>query len=577
MKIKQFDQMYTENTTPTPDEAGERVRKFLQQHKEKNKGKPGYTPRPTDPAADEYHRQQDRSEQQQRDDKATAFEESLLTEISNELLGKYKTAAGKQASAADKKGDTKTADKRFSGIIKATNKQFDNDKKKVAEGRVDSPVSAAITRRIIDQHSGLLKYGPDVVMAAIDWVANDVGQVDEIGSSDISAWVQLVYRYVRTHAGEGIAESSAQWINRSAPAQDVSYEKTLGPTTDTWKGQKVTVTEISKGAEEKWVAGANKWRDEQTANGGGADPKIVDKADRRAERTMKIKNKHAPKKQINELSVDALKKYSDNVEKMDPATTPKFKMVKHEEGHAKANHKIAQKTGDRSSKMYESMLADIMEAFDANAFSDILNKQTAEVQAAKPKAKVVDIDFHGWTIKYRKGTPSEWMILDKKGNVKHQGSSPTDREAVEDAQNWIKAGGGTNNQASKNVTIDFNVDFAKEFAPEGETFYANIDRDEGAPMLIFSTMPDKSLKRSHIRTQANKVTSGTTRLPMISMSPAESNKMGLQPNGRYTLGDKIAIDDNTAMFPLIFQGTVQGKGDMMKLGRPGLTVAHTRD
>ena len=53
--------------------------------------------------------------------------------------------------------------------------------------------------------------------------------------------------------------------------------------------------------------------------------------------------------------------------------------------------------------------------------------------------------------------------------------------------------------------------------------------------------------------------------------------MGLQPNGRYTLGDKIAIDDNTAMFPLIFQGTVQGKGDMMKLGRPGLTVAHTRD
>jgi hypothetical protein len=31
------------------------------------------------------------------------------------------------------------------------------------------------------------------------------------------------------------------------------------------------------------------------------------------------------------------------------------------------------------------------------------------------------------------------------------------------------------------------------------------------------------------------------------------------------------------MFELIFQGIVQGKGDMMKLGKPGLTVAHPRD
>jgi hypothetical protein len=577
MKITQVDKMYTENTTPTPDEAGERVRQFLQQHKAANKGKPGFGGKGVSPEDHERNlaqRDHDRAEQQQRDDRATAFEESLLNEISNEVLGKYKAAAGKQASDADKKGDTATANKRFKGIVKATNKEFDNDKKKVAEGRVDSPVSTAIRNRIINQHPGLLKYGPDAVMAAIDWVANDVGQVEEIGSSDVSAWVQLVARYL--YSSTGIAEGSAQWINRSAPAQDVSYEKTLGPTTDTWKGDKVTVTEISKGAEQKWAAGANKWRNEQTAKGGGSDPKIVDKADRRAERTMKIKNKHATK-QINELGVDTLKNYSSNVEKMDPATTPKFKMVKHAEGHARANHKIAQKTGDRSSKMYESMLADIMEAFDSNAYADILNKQDAEVQAAKPKAKVVDIEFHGWTIKYRNSTPSEWMILDKKGEVKKKGESPTPKDAVADAEGFIKGGGGTNNQASKNVTIDFNVDFAKEFAPDGETFYANIDKDEGAPMLIFSTMPDKSLKRSHIRTQANKVTSGTTRLPMISMSPAESNKMGLQPNGRYTLGDKITVDDNTAMFPLIYQGTVQGKGDMMKLGRPGLTVAHTRD
>jgi hypothetical protein len=64
---------------------------------------------------------------------------------------------------------------------------------------------------------------------------------------------------------------------------------------------------------------------------------------------------------------------------------------------------------------------------------------------------------------------------------------------------------------------------------------------------------------------------------MISLSAKESNALGLQPNGRYILGNKDPVDDNTAMFPLIYQSTVQGKGDMMKLGKPGLTVAHNRD
>lgn len=53
-----------------------------------------------------------------------------LDEISTEKLGKYKTAAGKDATAADKAGDTAKANKRFSGIVKATKKQFDNDAKK---------------------------------------------------------------------------------------------------------------------------------------------------------------------------------------------------------------------------------------------------------------------------------------------------------------------------------------------------------------------------------------------------------------------------------------------------------------
>jgi LysM repeat protein len=58
-----------------------------------------------------------------------------LEELSTNQLARYKTAAAKDAKEADKEGDVKRGDKRFSGIVKATKKQFDNDAKKVDESR----------------------------------------------------------------------------------------------------------------------------------------------------------------------------------------------------------------------------------------------------------------------------------------------------------------------------------------------------------------------------------------------------------------------------------------------------------
>ena len=55
--------------------------------------------------------------------------EGVVNELSNELLGSYKKKAGEQASAADKAGDFKKGNKRFSGIVRATKKQFANDVK----------------------------------------------------------------------------------------------------------------------------------------------------------------------------------------------------------------------------------------------------------------------------------------------------------------------------------------------------------------------------------------------------------------------------------------------------------------
>jgi len=64
-----------------------------------------------------------------------------IDELSTELLGKYKKAAGADAKKADAEGDFERGNKRFKGINKATIKQFDNDAKKY-EG-YDGPNDAA--------------------------------------------------------------------------------------------------------------------------------------------------------------------------------------------------------------------------------------------------------------------------------------------------------------------------------------------------------------------------------------------------------------------------------------------------
>lgn len=65
--------------------------------------------------------------------------ENNLSELSTEKLAQYKKAAYADAKKADADGDYARGDKRFKGINRATNKQFDNDLKKhgqqsVAEG-----------------------------------------------------------------------------------------------------------------------------------------------------------------------------------------------------------------------------------------------------------------------------------------------------------------------------------------------------------------------------------------------------------------------------------------------------------
>jgi hypothetical protein len=94
------------------------------------------------------------------------------------------------------------------------NELFNPNSEPVIEGaftnpdQPDSAVASAIIRRILLQRTDLLaKYGPDQVGQAVDDVADFVGDVDEIGSSDVSGWVRQVEQMLG-NMQQGMAENN---------------------------------------------------------------------------------------------------------------------------------------------------------------------------------------------------------------------------------------------------------------------------------------------------------------------------------------------------------------------------------
>ena len=75
-------------------------------------------------------------------------------------------------------------------------KYFSTDAGKTLVGEdavEESPVASAVLSRLIRQHADVVgKYGPEKVMDAVDELADVVGDVEEIGSSDVSIWTREV-------------------------------------------------------------------------------------------------------------------------------------------------------------------------------------------------------------------------------------------------------------------------------------------------------------------------------------------------------------------------------------------------
>jgi hypothetical protein len=79
-------------------------------------------------------------------------EEVQIDELSSDLLGRYKTAAGADASKADKAGNYNKGNKRFSGIMKATKKQFANDLRKEAVEDEPHEIVHKETGKVVSTH-----------------------------------------------------------------------------------------------------------------------------------------------------------------------------------------------------------------------------------------------------------------------------------------------------------------------------------------------------------------------------------------------------------------------------------------
>jgi len=84
----------------------------------------------------------------------------------------------------------------------------------------DSAVESAILRRIMNSHLELLKqYGPVAVMAAARDVAEMIGDVEEIGSSDVSAYVKRVIQSLADGSYADLAEQvNEEQLNEFLPA-----------------------------------------------------------------------------------------------------------------------------------------------------------------------------------------------------------------------------------------------------------------------------------------------------------------------------------------------------------------------
>jgi hypothetical protein len=91
------------------------------------------------------------------------------------------------------------------------------------EQQEDSPVARATLHRIMMRHPGMLaQHGPERVMKAVDDVADLVGDMDDIGTSDVSGWVNMVQEILDS-LDQDVAEGWKEKLGAAALAGSLAF------------------------------------------------------------------------------------------------------------------------------------------------------------------------------------------------------------------------------------------------------------------------------------------------------------------------------------------------------------------
>ena len=98
----------------------------------------------------------------------------------------------------------------FVGEEDASHNGLSPDTKQILEGFGDSPVAQAIANRIMRQFPEMITdYGIEHLMHAIEQQAEMVGDVEEIGSSDVGGWIRNIKRELDGRLTQDIREDVA--------------------------------------------------------------------------------------------------------------------------------------------------------------------------------------------------------------------------------------------------------------------------------------------------------------------------------------------------------------------------------
>ena len=208
--------------------------------------------------------------------KEIATMESALNELSSEKLAQYKKAAGADAKKADADGNYSQGDKRFKGINRATNKQFDNDRKKhsVAEASLGDYREKAQKQKA-QSRMGAMFNDPDALatfnkrerglnrLKARDEVARK-STADKQMADNIAKLPELKAEYERMKAEyKSLGGSNWQYADREQNLTDREREARSmeGPMNNLWR----TISAAEKAQKSQGVGEG--WKDKVAAAG----------------------------------------------------------------------------------------------------------------------------------------------------------------------------------------------------------------------------------------------------------------------------------------------------------------------